>query len=108
MLYAPNSCRPENAYWDSGIRYSGDLCLSNTGILYFPDYHRPRSQFSKSNIFTNGAIEDNPSKSRDTTIVYRAKLDADGIFKLYSHHILSKKKSSNYVWALLHAFVLSL
>ena len=39
----------------------------------------------------NGAVEDNPSKSRDTTIVYRAKLDADEIFRLYSHHILSKK-----------------
>ncbi|GMN49692.1 hypothetical protein TIFTF001_018853 [Ficus carica] len=99
VLYAPNSfSRPENAYWDSGIPHKEKLFLNNTGVLSI--YSRignfsQRREFSKLSILANGTASGyNPSKSRDTAIVYRATLDADGIFRLYSHHILSNKSSS--------------
>lgn len=87
VLYAPNSfSRPENAYWEAPYNNSGDLCLSNTGLLYFST--------SNSTILANGTTGYNQTKSRDTTtVIYRATLDADGIFRLYAHQLFSNKSS---------------
>ncbi|GMN47015.1 hypothetical protein TIFTF001_016198 [Ficus carica] len=92
VLYPVNSSYiTEDCYWASGFNgYSSDLCLNGTGFLYLQgDTDLGRS--SNRRILANGSSEDEGNETH--AIIHRATLDADGIFRLYSHHVWSNKSS---------------
>ncbi|KAF3959478.1 hypothetical protein CMV_015717 [Castanea mollissima] len=88
---------PENAYW-SVYTFAGSivsLSLNQRGLLRLIDY---------SSTLIILANESYPGK-KETRIVYRAILDSDGIFKLYSHHFWGNSYTSSNVsleWSAVH------
>uniref|UniRef100_A0A2N9FBG7 non-specific serine/threonine protein kinase n=1 Tax=Fagus sylvatica TaxID=28930 RepID=A0A2N9FBG7_FAGSY len=90
-----NTASSENAYWSSGTNYvSSDylsLSLNKRGLLSLTDGN------SSIYILANNSY---PAKKETTPIIYRAILDSDGIFKLYSHHFLDNTSSRvSLVWS---------
>ncbi|XP_058005478.1 G-type lectin S-receptor-like serine/threonine-protein kinase LECRK3 [Hevea brasiliensis] len=81
VAYPENSARQlEDAYWNVQLlSYFGyvQLCLDYKGQLYLKD----ESFTSKINRLVKSS---HPTEKK--IIIYRATLDADGIFRLYSHH----------------------
>ncbi|XP_075669698.1 G-type lectin S-receptor-like serine/threonine-protein kinase LECRK1 [Castanea sativa] len=73
-----------NAYWSSGTNgeYNAQLSLTRLGVLSL-DWG------SGGRILANRSYPD-----KHGTTIYRATLDADGIFRLYLHHFKSDNSSS--------------
>ena len=89
VAYPVNTSDDANdAYWSSNtyyIRYSAELILTRLGLLFLNN-----SEFGKR-ILTNCSY---PQDKNGTSIIYRATLDPDGIFRLYSHHFKSDNSYS--------------
>ncbi|XP_023905729.2 G-type lectin S-receptor-like serine/threonine-protein kinase LECRK1 [Quercus suber] len=98
VSYPVNSTNgPENAYWSVYTFFgpSVSLSLNQRGLLRLID------DSSTLIILANKSY---PGK-KETRIVYRAILDSDGIFKLYSHHFWGNSYTSSNVslkWSALH------
>ncbi|KAF8411662.1 hypothetical protein HHK36_004220 [Tetracentron sinense] len=78
VAYPVNSSQAsDDSYWSSGTFDSdGQLNLNNRGLL----------SLRNSSGFIIRIVVNSPSSSnRNMTIIYRATLDPDGIFRLYSH-----------------------
>ncbi|KAF3956244.1 hypothetical protein CMV_018609 [Castanea mollissima] len=95
VAYPVNSSDDSNdAYWSSDT-YNGDyysrLTLTRLGVLFLPERLGGR-------ILANSSYPD-----KNGTTIYRATLDADGIFRLYLHHFKSDNSSSMLMkWSALH------
>ncbi|KAH7520803.1 hypothetical protein FEM48_Zijuj08G0184800 [Ziziphus jujuba var. spinosa] len=78
----------ETAYWSLGT-FGNDawLGLNQTGYLFVQN----RSGMRKQIALSNGSY---PGKNE--VILYRVPMDDDGIFRLYSHHMVSN--TSSIVW----------
>ena len=79
----------EYAYWSSGTSGKGDnvsLCFDDDGHLYLLN-----STGANINNLTQGVY---PTEN----MVYLMRIDADGIFRLYSHN-LDKNGSSSIIWS---------
>nr|POE57478.1 g-type lectin s-receptor-like serine/threonine-protein kinase lecrk1 [Quercus suber] len=61
------------------------LSLNQRGLLSLIDY--------RSSIIKSVLVNNSYSGDKETTIFYRAKLDSDGILKLYSHHFFGNTSS---------------
>ncbi|KAF3943341.1 hypothetical protein CMV_030094 [Castanea mollissima] len=88
----------ENAYWYVATFYGSGvkLSLNPRGFLRLTTYS------SSLVILANNSY---PGKKETSTIIYRAILDSDGIFKLYSHHFWGNSNTSSNVsleWSSLH------
>ncbi|KAM4092367.1 hypothetical protein ACB094_06G034100 [Castanea mollissima] len=86
VAYPVNSSNnPQDAYWSSETFYGSyaSLILSGLGVLFV---HLSEGQ---RQILANSS---NPDKNGTT--IYRATLDADGIFRLYLHHFKNDNSSS--------------
>ncbi|PON72506.1 S-receptor-like serine/threonine-protein kinase [Parasponia andersonii] len=88
VLYPVNSSFiTEDSYWASGTNgFVADLRLNQTGFLYLPggtDFGRPWRH-----LLANGRSGEN-----ETVVLYRATVDSDGIFRLYSHSFSSNNSS---------------
>ncbi|KAM3696351.1 hypothetical protein ACJW31_06G032300 [Castanea mollissima] len=80
-----SSVDSKDAYWSSDTYnggYYGQLTLTRLGVLFLPGRFRGQ-------ILANGSYPD-----KNGTTIYRATLDADGIFRLYLHHFKSDNSSS--------------
>ncbi|XP_050246838.1 G-type lectin S-receptor-like serine/threonine-protein kinase LECRK1 [Quercus robur] len=81
-----SSANTLDAYWFSGTDYGNvyaSLILSRLGVLFVHLSEFPRF------ILANSSYPD-----KNGTTIYRATLDADGIFRLYLHHFKSDNSSS--------------
>ena len=81
-----SSANTLDAYWFSGTDYGNvyaSLILSRLGVLFVYLGEFPRF------ILANSSYPD-----KNGTTIYRATLDADGIFRLYLHHFKSDNSSS--------------
>ena len=89
VAYPVNTSDDANdAYWSSNtyyIRYSAELILTRLGLLFLNN-----SEFGER-ILTKCSY---PQDKNGTSIIYRATLDPDGIFRLYSHHFKSDNSYS--------------
>lgn len=76
---------PETAYWSSStIDNSGaELHLNESGSLVIQS-----SSGTPIRVLSNGT-----ERGENEDVIYRATLDADGIFRLYSHHFRSNTSS---------------
>ena len=88
----------ENAYWYvDTFDFSGvKLSLNERRFLRLTTYS------SSLVILANNSY---PGNKETSTIIYRAILDSDGIFKLYSHHFWGNSNTSSNVslkWSSLH------
>ncbi|KAF3946886.1 hypothetical protein CMV_026898 [Castanea mollissima] len=95
VAYPVNSSDDSNdAYWSSDTYnegYYGRLTLTRLGVLFLPGRLGGR-------ILANSSYPD-----KNGTTIYRATLDADGIFRLYLHHFKSDNSSSMLMkWSALH------
>ncbi|XP_059431470.1 G-type lectin S-receptor-like serine/threonine-protein kinase LECRK1 [Corylus avellana] len=78
---------PYDIFWSSGTNNSGTdvmLTLNRSGVLFLHGGHLGVRILASSHY---------PDK-KNGTIIHRATLDADGIFRLYSHHFESDNSSS--------------
>jgi hypothetical protein len=86
--YPVNSSNaPSDSFWSSGTNNSGTdvmLTLNRSGVLFL---HGDRLGVR---ILASSHYPD----KKNVTIIHRATLDADGIFRLYSHHFESDNSSS--------------
>ncbi|XP_075671926.1 G-type lectin S-receptor-like serine/threonine-protein kinase LECRK3 [Castanea sativa] len=81
-----------DAYWDTGTAGSGynphdflfDLYLNSTGGLNLVNQSNSATVFIV-NDFLISSGESNVNLNNDNNTIYRATLDVDGIFRLYSH-----------------------
>ncbi|KAF3440539.1 hypothetical protein FNV43_RR18823 [Rhamnella rubrinervis] len=83
LVSYPNS-RPKISYWssESSGNYSAELSLNHSGFLLLQDSSkRPLRTWS------------NGDPGENKTVIYRATLDDDGIFRLYSHNFRSNTSS---------------
>ncbi|KAK7860302.1 g-type lectin s-receptor-like serine/threonine-protein kinase lecrk1 [Quercus suber] len=81
-----SSANTLDAYWYSATDYGNvyaSLILSRLGVLFVHLSEFPRF------ILANSSYPD-----KNGTTIYRATLDADGIFRLYLHHFKSDNSSS--------------
>jgi hypothetical protein len=81
-----SSDAPSNSFWSSGTDNSGTdvmLTLNPSGVLFL---HGDRLGVR---ILASSHYPD----KKNGTIIHRATLDADGIFRLYSHHFESDNSS---------------
>jgi hypothetical protein len=89
-----NTYGSENVYWSSGTYYdsydSSSFSLNKRGLLSLTDGN------SSIYILANNSY---PAKKETTPIIYRAILDSDGIFKLYSHHFLGNSTNESLEWS---------
>uniref|UniRef100_A0A2N9HCQ2 Receptor-like serine/threonine-protein kinase n=1 Tax=Fagus sylvatica TaxID=28930 RepID=A0A2N9HCQ2_FAGSY len=89
-----NTFDSENVYWSSGTYYdsyaSSSFSLNKRGLLSLTDGN------SSIAILANNSY---PAKKETTPIIYRAILDSDGIFKLYSHHFLGNSTNESLEWS---------
>ncbi|XP_015900851.3 G-type lectin S-receptor-like serine/threonine-protein kinase LECRK1 [Ziziphus jujuba] len=85
VCYPANiSNNPDTAYWSSGtFSYAAMLNLSHLGYLSLEGSYGKPIRF-----LSNGSY---PVKNK--TIIHRATLDSDGIFRKYSHYIVSNVSS---------------
>ncbi|KAK4606473.1 hypothetical protein RGQ29_000630 [Quercus rubra] len=83
----------ENAYWsDKTFGNNIKLRLDQRGLLSLAN--------PSSHIYT---LANNSYLGKKETVIYRAILDSDGIFKLYSHHFFGITSSSvSLLWSALH------
>ncbi|KAK4584911.1 hypothetical protein RGQ29_022542 [Quercus rubra] len=75
----------ENAYCGASIR----LSLNQRGLLSLID--------DSSSIIISVLVNNSYSGDKETTIIYRAILDSDGILKLYSHHFFGNTSSKMFL-----------
>ncbi|ONI01888.1 hypothetical protein PRUPE_6G165100 [Prunus persica] len=84
---------PENAYWSSGTVGSAQLLSLNASgfLVLIPETAHP---------LATGSYHAHD----DGTIIHRATLDADGIFRLYLHNysVMSPSSRVSIVWSNLH------
>ncbi|KAH7510886.1 hypothetical protein FEM48_ZijujUnG0074500 [Ziziphus jujuba var. spinosa] len=85
VCYPANiSNNPDTSYWSTGTFNSNAMLnLSHLGYLSLEDSYGEPIRF-----LSNGSYP-----RRNKTIIYRATLDSDGIFRLYSHYIASNVSS---------------
>ncbi|VVA39364.1 PREDICTED: G-type lectin S-receptor [Prunus dulcis] len=87
------SAIPENAYWSSGTVGSAQLLSLNASgfLVLIPETAHP---------LATGSYHAHD----DGTIIHRATLDADGIFRLYLHNysVMSPSSRVSIVWSNLH------
>ncbi|KAL5555679.1 hypothetical protein UlMin_037915 [Ulmus minor] len=98
VMYPVNSSFiTEDAYWSSNTNgFPADLHLNHTGFLYL--LRNTDSGYSEQ-VLANDSFYPRKNESK---VIYRATLDADGIFRLYSHSISSNKSSKVFMrWACL-------
>ncbi|KAE8706886.1 G-type lectin S-receptor-like serine/threonine-protein kinase RLK1-like [Hibiscus syriacus] len=91
VAYVNNSAELDtsDAYWSTrtnGYRFSV-LNLNTRGVL---------TMSSESDLYGERLVADGSTTGNQTMIIYRASLDPDGIFRLYSHQ-LEKNTISN-IW----------
>ncbi|KAK8497381.1 hypothetical protein V6N12_018876 [Hibiscus sabdariffa] len=92
VAYVNNSAEldTDDAYWDTGTDgYSFSVLNLNTrGVL---------TMYSESNLDEErvpGLLENGSTTGNETKIIYRASVDPDGIFRLYSHQLESNTISN--------------
>ncbi|XP_050292258.1 G-type lectin S-receptor-like serine/threonine-protein kinase LECRK3 isoform X1 [Quercus robur] len=88
VSYPDNSTyATETAYWSLDTFYGSDVTLSlnQRGLL--------RLIYGSSSIIIS-ANNSYPGE-KETTIIYRAMLDSDGIFRLYSHHFWGNSSNTS-------------
>ncbi|KAL4618932.1 hypothetical protein ACB092_06G046800 [Castanea dentata] len=81
-----------DAYWNTGTSGSGnnphdfrfDLYLNSTGGLNLVNQSNSATVFIVNNFLISSG-ESNVNLNNDNNTIYRATLDVDGIFRLYSH-----------------------
>ncbi|KAE7998297.1 hypothetical protein FH972_002855 [Carpinus fangiana] len=85
--YPRSTYAPSDSFWSSGTNNSGTdvmLTLNRSGVLFLHGDRLGVHILARSHY---------PDK-KNVTIIHRATLDTDGIFRLYSHHFESDNSSS--------------
>ncbi|XP_020421361.1 G-type lectin S-receptor-like serine/threonine-protein kinase LECRK1 [Prunus persica] len=96
VSYQINITTPEASYWNSNTNGDMKLSLTVRGFLVL----LPETGTGSAHPLATGS--DDPRNNR--TIIYRATLDADGIFRLYLHNysVMSRRSRVLIVWSNLH------
>ncbi|XP_059641120.1 G-type lectin S-receptor-like serine/threonine-protein kinase LECRK2 [Cornus florida] len=95
VAYPVNSSdRPEDSYWNSNtVNLGGRLNLTSRGLLCLSN--------SSSGVCMHTLVNSSYS-GNNKKIIYRATLDADGIFRLYSHSFGIRDNSTGLIqWSAL-------